>query len=160
MSTSHQGIRESGSPNSIGGQCPCKEGSNYQNTKRRSKGKVLLNSVPSSKERGTVQASYQLASSEQVPSVPPFQDGRYSPASRSVTGRGLDVEYRPKGCILCRPNCFPSPEITEVQLERSNLPVYLPHVWSLNSTKHLHKVVETSGRAPLQQRSEMHNQFG
>ena len=158
LSTSHQGIRKSGIPISRGGQCPCKEGSN--NTKGRSQGRVLLNSVLSSKERGAVQASYRLASSEQVPSVPPFQDGRYSPASRPVTGRGLDVQDRPKGRILCRPNCFPSPEIPEVRLERSNLPVYLPPVWSLNSTTHLHKVVETSGRAPSQQRSEMHNLFG
>ena len=80
-------------------------------------------------------------------SVPPFQDGRSSPASRPVTGRGLNVQDRPKGRIICHPNCFPSPEISEVQLEKSNFPVYLPSVWSLNSTTHLNKVVETSGRA-------------
>ena len=146
MSTSHQGARKSGSPNSRGGQCPCKEGSNHQNTKGRSQGRVLLNSVPSSKEKGEVPASYQLPSSEQVSSVPPLQDGRYSPALRPVTGRGLDVQNRPKECILFCPNSYLSPKIPEVHLERSNLPVYLPPIWPLNSTTHIHKVVETSGR--------------
>ena len=70
------------------------------------------------------------------------------------------MQDRPKGRVFCRPNCFPSPEIPEVQLERSNLPVYLPPIWSVNSTTHLHKVVETSSRASSQQRSEMRNLFG
>ena len=91
-----------------------------------------------------VQPSDEFGKSQSLHSLLPFQNGRVIPVERNITGRGLNLQNRPQGCIFFSPTKPEIPKVCKFQMEGSILSVPLPLLPFGTSPKDIHKVDENS----------------
>ena len=88
--------------------------------------------------------SNKFQKSQSLHSLLPFQNGRVTPVEKNITGRGLHVQNRPRGCISFSATKPKIPKVCKFQMEVSILSVPLLLLRFGTSPKDIHKVDDNS----------------
>ena len=90
---------------------------------------ILQPSLPGSKTRQPLEASYRLKFTKQIPGHPKVQDGVHTCLPQE---RGMGHIYRSHRCLLTHANLHPVSKISQVLFQRHHLPVHQPPLRASN----------------------------
>ena len=108
----------------------------------------LFNSLPSSKERGSNEASHKPQEIERVGSPSALQDGGHGDTQRTVEGKRLDGEGGSQRCLLHNSDAYESSVIPEVHAGERTLSVHLPTIRPLLCPMGIHQSDEAHSYLP------------
>ena len=100
--------------------------------------------VPEAKEGRVDAPSVQFTTAECMDRIPAFQNGRDESRSECDSKERLPVQNRHEGRIFLRTDSNGTPEIPNVSVGRSNIPILLPSVRFGVRTESLHENAEAS----------------
>ena len=102
----------------------------------------------SHQERGRTSPHNQPQISKQVCSTCSLQDGGNSIPEGYYSSTGFHDQTGSERHLFFHPSTSHSSDVSELQMERENIPIHLLTIWSLKCTSHIHKSNETSHWVP------------
>ena len=103
------------------------------------KSEILQPSLPGSKTRQPLEASYRLEFTKQIPGHPKVQDGDPRVHTCLPQERGMGHIHRSHRRLLTCANSHPVSKIPRVSFQRRHLPVHQPPLRASNSPPHFHQ---------------------
>ena len=100
---------------------------------------ILQPSLPGSKTRQPLEATYRLEFTKQIPGHPKVQDGDPRVHTCLPQERGMGHIHRSHRRLLTRANSHPVSKIPQVSFQRRHLPVHQPPLRASNSPPHFHQ---------------------
>ena len=94
---------------------------------------ILKPSLPDSKTKQPLEASYRLEFTKQIPGHPKVQDGDPRVHKCLPQERGMGHIHKSHRRLLTRANSHPVSKIPQVSFQRLHLPVHQPPLWASNS---------------------------
>ena len=100
---------------------------------------ILQPSLPGSKTRQPLEASYRLEFTKQIPGHPKVQDGDPRVHTCLPQEGGMGHIHRSHRRLLTRANSHPVSKIPQISFQRRHLPVHQPPLRASNSPPHFHQ---------------------
>ena len=117
--------------------------------------RLLLNTILSAQEGRPTQTSSQLKTTQQIYEGGALQDGGYAHSARPSSRGRLDDSARLEGCLLCYSGQTTAPEVSPIQVEKSQLPVQITPIWPVHSSSSVYKDFAPSGRSVKEDGDQM-----